>query len=158
MKTKFYILSTILTCIFACNPNRIYKEYEGIPGMVWESSNKLNFEVEIEDTISTHKLIIAVRHATYYSYSNLIINVTTTTPAGRQNEKKYDMQLKDENGDWKASGAGDYWDIEIPVDEGIRYYETGTYKFEIEQLVADQLPMVMEVGLIIEKEMEMDDG
>lgn len=156
MKNITYLL--LLVSFIACNPNRIYKEYEGILAMVWESSNKLNFEVEIEDTISTHKLIIAIRHGTYYPYSNLIINLTTTDPAGRQNQKKYDMQLKDESGDWKASGAGDYWDIEIPVDEGIRYYETGTYKFEIEQLVADQLPMVMEVGLIIEKEKEMDDG
>ncbi|MBW8049521.1 MAG: gliding motility lipoprotein GldH [Cytophagales bacterium] len=142
----------LLVSFFACNPNRIYNEYEGIPGMVWESSNKLNFEVEIEDTISTHKLIIAISHGTYYIFNNLIINVTTTTPSGRQNEKRYELQLKDENGDWKALGAGDYWDIEIQVEEGIRFYETGTYKFEIEQLVADQLPMVMEVGLIIEKE------
>lgn len=149
MKKIIYLL--LLTGFVACNPNRIYKEYEGIPGMVWESGNKLKFEAEIEDTISTYKLIVAVRHTTYFSYSNLIINLTTTTPAGRQNEKKYELQLKDENGDWKALGAGDYWDIEIPVNKSIRFYETGTYKFEIEQLLAGQLPMVMEIGLIIEK-------
>ena len=135
----------------ACNFNRIYERHEGIPQLVWHRSNVLEFEVEIPEAEKPYDLIISVRHAFAFPYIDLPILIEYTDPNGDKVSIEHNLVLADENKDWLGGCMGDMCDVEILVRQ-IEFSESGDYLFRIMQNGReDMVPLVMEVGLIIEK-------
>ena len=61
--------------------------------------------------------------------------------------------LADPSGKWLGDGSGDIWDNLILFKKNVRFKQIGTYKFRYEQAMRmPLLPMIMDVGLRIEKQ------
>ena len=138
--------------ISACDKNRIFDENKTIPEDGWSSSNILKFSVDIAAIEKPTNFFINVRNSEGYPYNNLFLYIKTIFPDGKLSTDTLECILADEKGKWLGSGMGDLYDNQIPFKKNVRFPEKGTYKFEIQQgMRNDILPLIMDVGLRIEK-------
>lgn len=104
------------------------------------------------DTQSLHNILLKVRHADSYPYSNLFLFVTTKYPDGKVLTDTMEIVLATQKGEWQGSGAGDIFDLEVPVKKNVRFVLPGKYEFSFEQgMRIDPLPLIMDFGFEIEK-------
>lgn len=93
-----------------------------------------------------------IRHADSYPYSNIFLFVTSHYPDGKVMTDTMEVMLSNSKGEWQGSGAGDIFDLKVPVKKNVRFPRSGKYTFEFEQgMRVDPLPMVMDFGFEIEK-------
>lgn len=143
----------LLPLVFmSCNRNVIFTEYHSFKGYEWYASDKAVFETDISDTQNLHNISLKVRHADSYPYNNLFLFVTTSYPDGMVKKDTMEVILANQKGEWMGSGAGDIFDLEVPIKKNVRFKLAGKYKFEFEQAMrVDPLPMIMDFGFEIEK-------
>lgn len=147
----------LLACSFmllllSCDKNRVLDENAELPDNVWNVNNVLKFELNVTDTLTLHNFYINVRNADGYPYSNLYMTITTGFPDGRTSKDTLECILANDKGEWLGDGLGDIWDSRIPFKKGVRFPKTGTYTFQLQHLMrTDDLPLLMDVGLRIEK-------
>ena len=142
----FYFLSS-------CDSARVYEKNQEISDGVWNKDEKISFEVEIADTITPHNFYVNVRNADGYPYSNIYIFITTIFPDHKFSRDTLECILSDETGKWLGNGLGDIFDNQIFFKKGVRFPGRGKYTFVMEQAMrADELPLIMDVGLRIEKQ------
>jgi gliding motility-associated lipoprotein GldH len=144
----------LLCVIFfsSCDNKRIYEENQTIPETVWGSDNILKFDVEIADTVLPTNFYVNVRNADGYPYNNLFLFIKTTFPNGKTSDDTLECVLADEKGKWLGSGMGDIYDNQIPFKRNVRFPVSGKYTFEIQQgMRLDKIPLIMDIGLRIEK-------
>ncbi len=151
MNRIFFVVG-LLVVLCSCDSKRIYEQNTEIPGSTWDASNKIKFEVEITDTVSGNNVLINIRHAGFYPYSNLFLFINTTFPNGKTTRDTVECLLADDRGKWFGEGLGDLWDARILFKRNVRFSQSGTYIFEYEQAMrVQQLPGVMDMGMRIEK-------
>ncbi|MFA9371023.1 MAG: gliding motility lipoprotein GldH [Labilibaculum antarcticum] len=149
------IICALLIAIsaFSCDSNRVYEKYEDIPDFEWNQENILRFEVEIIDTIQAHNVFINLRNSGDYAYSNLWLFVKIISPDNEVEEKKIEINLADDAGDWYGTGFGDIFDLQVPFKQKVVFPKSGKYVFEIGQGMYDlKLQGIVNVGIRIEKE------
>ncbi len=153
MKSISYIIGLFLSVLFfSCDTNRVFEQNESISAEGWDVKNKIKLEAEIVDTIHSTNFYVNVRQADGYPYSNLFLFIKTIFPTGEQSNDTLECILADEKGKWLGSGIGDLYDNQIPFKRNVLFPKTGKYIFEIEQgMRTDVLPLIMDVGLRIEK-------
>ena len=137
--------------LFSCNSDVVFEKYEQIPGKEWKKYGKINFEVEISDTVNFHNLFINIRNLANYPYKNMFLFIKTTSPNNYFIKDTFECILADDRGKWLGRGLGDIWDNKILYKENIRFSITGTYKFEFEQAMRIDLPSIEDVGFSIEQ-------
>lgn len=142
----------LLFLLFSCDKNRVYEKNSDIPKYQWDSKFIVAFELEINDTSFLYDVYANIRHADAYPFRNLWIIVHTTFPSGEKKEKRIELPLADESGKFFGEGMGDIWDYRILIQQNAIFPEAGKYKFELEQnMRQDPLPMIMSMGLRVEK-------
>ena len=145
----FLICLVILT---GCEENRIYKDYERIEGNVWNQTNQVVFTPEIESASNEYQTYLAIRHGNQFPADYVDVRVTVKPPDGIKFEENYRVHLKNADGSWSGEGMAEQWDNQLEIMQGYAY-EAGEYTFTVEQVMADQLPLIVSVGLkIFEKE------
>jgi gliding motility-associated lipoprotein GldH len=93
-----------------------------------------------------------VRHADGYMFSNIYLFVTTTYPDGNVKTDTMEVMLANPKGEWQGDGAGDIFDLKVPIKKNVRFPLSGHYKFEFTQAMqADPLPLIMDFGFEIKK-------
>jgi gliding motility-associated lipoprotein GldH len=136
----------------SCDKRRIYEENQTIPENVWEKNNVLKFSVDIADTISPTNFYVNIRNADGYPYNNLYLFIKTKFPNEKFLYDTLECVLADEKGKWLGSGMGDIYDNQIPFKRNVKFPAAGKYMFEIQQgMRIDNIPLIMDVGLRIEK-------
>lgn len=149
---KLIFLSLILYLFVACNSNNTYKHYESLENYEWKRDNAIEFDVTIDDTTNNYDVYLAIRHTSYYPYANLLVNITSYDPDKNMRSLDFEFFLRDNNGNFKADGAGDIWDIDFLTYEDISYPKPGTYKYIVSNYMPYvSTPDIMEVGLIVKK-------
>lgn len=154
LKTCSINLILILACLFfvSCDKNRVYETNVDIPEYTWNNKNKIKFTFDIEDTIAYNNMYINIRNAGGYPYSNIYLFVTTESPDKKTNVDTVECILADNSGKWLGDGSGDIWDNQILYKKNIRFKQSGIFVISYEQgMRVDNLPMIMDVGLRIEK-------
>ncbi|MBK9671619.1 MAG: gliding motility lipoprotein GldH [Bacteroidetes bacterium] len=147
---SFYLM--LLGLLSACDSNRIFEENKEIANGIWNSKNKVQFEVAINDTMQLHNFYINIRNAGAYPYSNLYLFLETEFPDKVYARDTIECILADNSGKWLGEGSGDIWDNQILFKKGVRFRKTGTYRFTLEQAMrVENLPLIMDVGMRIEK-------
>jgi gliding motility-associated lipoprotein GldH len=138
---------------FSSCKNSVYSEYKSIPEKEgWRQANKITFEVDIKDTESRHNVFVNIRQADGYPFKNLFLFLTTEYPGGKKKTDTLECILADDRNRWIGEGAGDLWDNTILFKQNVVFPVQGKYKFTFEQAMrVDPLPMIMDVGLSIEK-------
>lgn len=147
-----FLLLAIVFFISACNRNIVYSQYHSFPENEWRLNDRAVFDLEITDVQTLNNISLMVRHADTYPYNNLFLFVTTAYPDGKVITDTMEVILANQKGEWQGSGAGDIYDVKVPIKKNVRFVLPGKYKFTFEQgMRVDPLPMIMDFGLEIEK-------
>ena len=145
-------LMLIIICFSSCDRKRIFEENKPIANNLWGSGNILKFTVDVVDTVNSNNFYLNVRNADGYPYNNLFLFIKTTFPNGKVSTDTMECVLADEKGKWLGSGMGDIYDNQIPFKRNVRFPILGKYTFELQQgMRLDTIPLIMDVGLRIEK-------
>jgi gliding motility-associated lipoprotein GldH len=136
----------------SCNKSVVYSKYQSFKENEWFAKDKAVFEVDITDTKSLSNISLMVRHADGYPYNNLFLFVKTKYPDGKVLSDTMEIILANQKGEWQGSGAGDIFDLKIPIKKNVRFVLPGKYEFSFEQgMRVDPLPLIMDLGFEIEK-------
>ena len=118
----------------------------------WKKGKKVSFNPEIIDNSETYNISFAFRHVYGFQLKSIKIRVQQTTPSGNTQSKDYEIPIFTEDDTYLSTCAGDICDLETLIEKDFKFEETGTYTYEIEHLVPiEELPNVMEIGMIIDK-------
>lgn len=148
----FVIIALVSFFILSCNTDRVYQKYNEIPNNVWNVENIVDFNFDIEDTITRYNMFLHVRHSGHYPFKNLWLFTTTTAPNGYFSVDTVEVILCDDAGKWLGDGLGDIWDNKIAFKKNIRFPMVGNYKLQVEQAMRfKKIPGIMDIGLSIEK-------
>ncbi len=158
IKSKIQIPSRISSALSAlillasCSKNVVYREYRTFEENEWHAKDKAVFEMDITDTQSLNNISLMVRHADGYPFSNIYLFVTTFYPDGAVKTDTMEVMMANNKGEWQGDGAGDIFDLKVPIKKNVRFPLSGHYKFEFTQAMeADPLPLIMDFGFEIEK-------
>lgn len=148
LRYGFFLL--ILTAFYSCQPASLFDESKSLPDNVWKSGQIIRFDVPLNDTYSSCKFYLNLRHSTSYRYSNIFLFINTTFPDGNEARDTVECILAEPSGQWLGKGISNIRDNQVLLRRGIRFEQQGTYIFEIEQAMRDpELEGVMDVGLRI---------
>lgn len=153
MKHLFSIV-LLAVLLLGCTPEgRVYEKHKDLsPQVEWKKQDVREFKVPIEDAATNYNMAIAFRYAYGYQFDILKIAVTEVAPDGTENNKEYELTIRDENGDYIGEGALDIWDSEHPVEQNKKYPSAGEYTYRISHVMPqDPLNFAMEIGVIIDK-------
>lgn len=149
-------LMLVITLMASCNRNVVYKSYQEIPDMIWNTDYQTKFDFEIIDTTSFYEVDILVRNASVYPSSNIWLFIHQVSPDGNIKTDTLECILADETGKWLGDGMGDIWDNDIPWRVNYKFDNSGKYTYLIEhEMRTHLLPGIMDIGLLIKKQ-ELD--
>lgn len=145
------LLVILSPLIFSCDQSRVFEENAEIPGSTWDSAYRVNFHVNIEDTINPKAFYINLRHSGEYPYSNLYLFIDTKFPNGKSGRDTLECILSDPSGKWLGEGIGDIWDYRILLKKNVRFPQKGAYVFTLSHAMRiKELPFIEDIGLRIE--------
>lgn len=151
-RSKIAFFTLLVVLLYSCNKNVIFTEYRKFDNEEWYAKNKAVFEVDIQDKNSLNNISLMIRHADAYPYSNVFLFLETTYPDGKTVTDTMEVIMANSKGEWVGSGAGDIFDLKVPIKRNVRFPMTGKYKFAFQQAMrTDPLPLVMDFGFEIEK-------
>lgn len=150
---KLHLIFLLLAIIFVtCSNHKVFDEVRGIPNDEWHLANKLEFTVPINDTSAAFDILVHIRNANEYEYSNLWMFISTTAPNGESMTDTVEFFLAAPSGKWLGSGLGSVNSMLIPYKSNIRFPFRGIYQFELKQgMRKETLPGIMDVGIRINK-------
>ncbi len=150
---KSIVLVIITFALLSCNQNVVFNDYTRIGETEgWARNIPIKFDVDIKDTNATYDIYVNVRQATGYPYSNLFLHLNTEYPDHKNFTDTLECLLANERGEWLGDGAGDLWDNKILFKKAVRFTTIGKHIFTFKQgMRLDPLPLILDVGLTIEK-------
>ena len=154
MKAPLINLSVLLLLLLlpSCDSRMVFEKNQRIPGGSWDASQPAEFEAFIADTLKPCNLYINIRNKGSYSFSNLFLFITITSPAGEKLTDTVECTLADSKGKWYGKGIGDLYFMRSPWKMNIRFPHTGIYQFRLTQgMRTNPLPGITDIGLRIEK-------
>ena len=147
-------LFTIMVFFFtlsACDTNNLFNQNEDVPEL-WNKNHKINFSVDVKDTISPFNFYINMRNTTDYQYSNIYLFLETKFPNGMYAIDTVELFVADVNGKWLGKGLGKNKDNQILFRQRGRFPMKGTYVFSFEQAMKNEdLQGINSIGISIEK-------
>jgi len=136
----------------SCDPRMVFEKNQRIPGGSWDAAQPAEFEVFIPDTLQPFNLYVNIRNKGSYSFSNLFLFITITSPAGEKLTDTVEFTLADSKGKWYGKGIGDLYFLRAPWKKNIRFPHTGIYQFRFTQgMRTNPLPGITDIGMRIEK-------
>jgi len=152
MKILPFFLFILFVLTSSCQRGKIYQERYKFDNYTWQRFDKVKFEIPVEEEGITGDIVFTVRHITQYPYPNLPVYIILNTPSGEERIIEKDIKLKDSEGKFKGSGAGDLWDFEEVLWPSFYFTEKGTYTIEIENLIPKMgIAGLMDIGVYVEK-------
>jgi gliding motility-associated lipoprotein GldH len=152
LNRKWLLIIALPLFLYACDKRRVFEENKPIEENIWKANEPVKFEVDIEDSLSAYNFYMNIRHAEAYAFSNLFVFIKTDFPNGKAARDTVEFILQNPDGKWNGSGLGDIWDNQIMFKQNIRFPMKGKYSFSVEQAMrTPALPMIMEIGMRIEK-------
>lgn len=147
---KSFLCICVLLFI-SCDSNRLYDDNKLIAGDSWYYKNTMPFDIQIKDTTSLYNVYINLRIGADYKYSNIFLWLHTINPDRKTDKRRVEIRLANEAGKWLGSGLGDVYDYQFPVLKGVRFPQSGFYRFELEQNMRDDtLKHVKSGGIRVE--------
>ncbi|HPD63938.1 MAG TPA: gliding motility lipoprotein GldH [Bacteroidia bacterium] len=158
-RNKIWILFGLwVLLLMGCGRGIIYTRYIKIDNFVWNFNKKIEFKVNIKETDKKYEVLLHIRNASQYPYSNIWINVSGVDPNGKNIfTRKYEFTLADESGRWLGKGLGDIIDNQFIIVEDFSAEKTGTYSFIVNhEMRVDNVPGIMDIGLTVREKKNKD--
>lgn len=153
MKASILFLSLFLMLLFlqSCDSNRYFEQNQQIENEKWFYQDAKTFSFDIVDTNSLFNYYVNVRNTNDYPFANLYIFLNSKFPDGEMARDTIELQLAELNGKWLGSGYGRYKYNQFILRKGMRFVQTGTYTFQIEQgMRKDTLKGITDIGIRLE--------
>jgi len=148
---RISIVLLLSLALFSCDRSMVYEKFEDVPGNEWKVSSPINFTLPVEDTVTSQNILIAVRNASSYKYSNLFLFVTTTSPSGASVCDTIEVPLADDKGRWYGKGVSRYYDLRVPYKRMIKFPLKGDYTISVVQGMREEnLGGIVKVGIRVE--------
>ena len=142
----------LISGITSCDSSRVFEENKKLEKNEWYQNAPLSFQVPITDTTTQYNVLINVRNAGFYRFSNLYLFINTRFPGGQMQRDTLECILAAPDGRWLGDGLGDIWDNRIMFKQNVKFPQAGEYKFELLQAMRiNPLPGIMDAGIRIEK-------
>ncbi|MCA0430872.1 MAG: gliding motility lipoprotein GldH [Bacteroidetes bacterium] len=149
---KYVLIFISCLILSACNKSVVYSKYITFKDNEWFAKDKAIFDVEISDNSNLNDISLMIRHADSYPFSNIFLFVTTKYPDGKTLTDTMEVVLANSKGEWQGNGAGDIFDLTVPIKKNVKFPQTGKYQFIFEQgMRQDPLQMMMDFGFEIKK-------
>jgi gliding motility-associated lipoprotein GldH len=147
-----YVILVFLICLSCGSRRSVFEKFIPVEGNSWNSSQIIQFDVNIPDSTETHNVYIMIRNTSRYHFSNLFLFTTVHAPDGSFIRDTIEITLADEKGKWLGKGAASIFTTYYPYRTNIRFPLPGIYVFDIEQAMWEEnLKDINDVGLKIEK-------
>lgn len=152
----------IISAIIGCSPSYDHEEHKSdFPNKVWEKDKVLSFKPEI-DSGGNYRILFDFRHVYGFATPELKLRSTIKSPSGETEENEHSikiMETKEEGQEpeYLSDCSGDICDRTEVLFEEKTFAEGGTYEIRIQQANRQELPNVMEVGLMLQRNMEGED-
>lgn len=139
-------------CLWACEPEYLYRDQKEIPDGQWYYRDTLNFSFQVEDTTALYDLTVEFTHADSFREQNIYVMFYTRFPNGKRLKKALSFDLFDAEG----NPAGRYWmgkcHAVIPIQRNAYFNEVGKYLITIEQYGRrDPISGIQSIGLNVQK-------
>lgn len=147
----------LVILLWSCDSNRVYDEYESLPGG-WNKDSIITFSLPEMDSIPDYNLYINVRNNNDYAFSNIFLIANIQFPQGKVITDTLEYQMALPGGEWLGTGFGDVKENKLWYKEGVRFNEPGIYKISIQHAMRrsgsekgiENLEGITQVGLRIE--------
>ena len=149
--SRFIFLVLSFTIISSCDTQLVYDNFQHIDDARWHWDDPVDFAFPVADTISSHNILIRLRHSSDYPLSNLYMFVNFEGPSGQTLQDTINFILAENNGKWVGSGNGNIREVGYLFKKNIRFPEIGEYQVSIEQAMRLPEVPVSDLGLRVEK-------
>ncbi len=147
-----WVTLVLAAWLSSCGTPPVVAESQEVALEGWDSEDVLRFQWDMDDTLSRHDLMLDVRHAQDYPYSNLYLFLTYRFPNGKSRTDTVDCTLADELGRWRGSGFGDLVDQRFLIQQGIQFPLKGRYFLEVTHgMRSDPMTDISDVGIRLER-------
>lgn len=148
--TGFCFLFSISLLFAGCMEKPFYERMDPMTGRIWEASAVLEHEIQVTDTAQTYDFYLNIRIGADYGFSNMYLFIGTEFPDGRSVRDTVECILADRTGRWLGKGLGDIRDNRILFKPNVRFPNTGSYRFNLQQgMRMEELDEVYDVGISI---------
>lgn len=150
MRSLLIVILSI--CIISCGKISFYESYHPLNKAHWILQDTAKFEINIQDTTRLYQINAMIRHYNSYNYQNLWIYQKTTYPDSTYFETKRNLTLGDKMGQWYGVGLNDIVNVEVPMEQNVKFSKQGTYTFEFTHAMRDnKLEDVIDFGIKIKQ-------
>lgn len=136
----------------SCGKKFFYDDVQALPNEGWNKNQKLRFEMEVNDTISTFQFAMHIRNDMNYRYSNVYFFLETQFPNGNITRDTLECIVADAYGKWLGSGYGKLKQNLIVLNPSIRFPLRGKYTFDVQHAMREEvLQGITDIGLHVER-------
>ena len=156
-KSKLSVIAiVVLSVIFtACTNNNLFFKSVSIPPAGWYKDEAVNFNVNVDDTLSDYNFYLILRNDNNYRYSNLFVFLNTIMPNGNKTRDTLEIILADNTGKWLGKGWSSIKENKVLLKKNLRFPLKGEYRFFIQQAMrVDTLKGITDVGVQFSKTTE----
>lgn len=137
----------------SCGNDKLFNDSVVIPEAKWDNRMLPFFDLTVNDTLSDYAFYLNIRHLENYRYSNLYVFLHTEFPNGNITHDTIECTFARPDGSWMSKGSGTIRSAKILLNPALRFPLTGSYHFEIEQAMRDDvLKGITDIGLSFEKQ------
>jgi gliding motility-associated lipoprotein GldH len=146
------LFAAAMLCFAGCDDSHVFEQSQLIENANWNVNQPVNFEFDIQDTVSFHNFYVTLRNQESYAYSNIFLFVSLEFPNGKLSIDTINCPLADTEGHWLGSGLGDLYDNRIIFKERKKFPMAGHYRISIQQAMrTENLEGIADVGFRLSK-------
>ncbi|WP_445731580.1 gliding motility lipoprotein GldH [Mariniflexile sp.] len=153
------IVLLIISFVFtSCDPNRVFDEYQSVPG-TWHKDSVISFKVKPPDSTNAYNLFVNLRNTNAYKYNNLFLIVNMHFPHGKTITDTLEYKMADPSGKLLGTGMSDMKENKLWYKENVVFKEKGEYIVNIQQAMREngkvngvvELEGITDVGFRVER-------
>lgn len=148
-----YVTYVLILLVSSCAKIDVFEKNVAIKNHSWSSSVKPSVTFNIQDTASLYNIMLTIRHADAYNYSNIWLNLYTKSPGDSVVKQQMPIQLANNEQGWLGTGMDDIFEHRVIITrEPVQLKKAGDYTFTLEQIMReDPLQHVLNVGIRVER-------
>ena len=156
---SFSIVFLVFFLMFSCQDKPHFNQYKSIPNEGSKASQKVLFEFDVKDTISSRNLFINIRNNSEYKFSNLFIITELVFPNQTKVVDTLQYQMADEKGAFLGVGFTEIKENKLFYKENKKFLLSGKYQLNVRHAMRKNgevhpiefLKGIQDVGFSIEK-------
>ena len=151
-KVQYFLLLLVVQTVVSCNSGVLFEKKVLIPEEGWTYNDNIQFEFNINDTLTVYNLNLKVNHSRSFPYQNLYTNIHTTFPDGQKLSQTVSFELAGKGGIWQGQCNNHSCELNIPIQTNAYFNQKGKYTIAIEQFMRnDSIQGINALALEIEQ-------